>query len=271
MDQPLAVPSTEPRPSRFDLHGRLFGASFRIHPFFWPATAAVGWHFYVYPDQGNLGLFFLWMLCVLVGLLIHDLGHVVMGRLLGVRLGIVWYGLGSAITNLETLHRRPARLAVYLAGPAAQLLVFVALWSFTSMPGGFAEFIPYKEVRVWTGNGLAMFMFLNFFWAVLNLVPIWPLDGGLFFREWCTGLFGRSGPTIALIVCIFVSAGLSLWFGHCTGLYAPFRFDPHGSVLLQQYTILLLFSVFLVIAGFRRLRIEYREWRGQTAKAPRRD
>lgn len=199
----------------------------------------------------------------MLSLLIHDIGHVAAGRLFGLRLGIVWYGLGSRVTGLEALPRRPQRLAVHLAGPLAQLLVFTGLW-FVTQAGAFVEHVTASAlVREWVSSGVGLFMIFSLVWGVINLLPIWPLDGGFFFWEWCAGLFGRPGPMIALIVCILVSAGLGMMFANWIAVYLPLRFDPRGSVSLQQYAILLAFSVFFLTSGSRAWRAEYRSWRAE--------
>jgi stage IV sporulation protein FB len=78
-----------PRPTRLDLHGEVFGVPIRIHPLFWPAAAALGWGAYANPDQGSVAMLLLWVLCVTVSLLIHELAHVAVARMFGARLGIV--------------------------------------------------------------------------------------------------------------------------------------------------------------------------------------
>ena len=36
---------SEPQPSPYDLHFRLFGTPVRVHPFFWLFSAILGWPF----------------------------------------------------------------------------------------------------------------------------------------------------------------------------------------------------------------------------------
>jgi Zn-dependent protease len=198
-----AVYLLEPNHTNFDLTWRMFGVSVRVHPMFWLLCAVLGWQFVRVPGLG-LAMFFIFVACVFVSVLIHEMGHVVMGRLFGRRSHIVLYGFGGlAISNYE-LEKRWQRILVAFAGPLAGLLLFGAVWLFT------AYGLPALEV----GQSMPLLFFtlgclfyINLVWSVLNLVPIWPLDGGKISREICTGLAPRSGLRLSLGIS-FVLSGL---------------------------------------------------------------
>ena len=62
------------------------------------------------------------------------------------------------------------------------------------------------------GDDLAFLMEINLFWPILNLLPIWPLDGGQMAREVFVAASPRNGDSITLAVSAGV-AGLAAL--HC--------------------------------------------------------
>ena len=52
---------------------------------------------------------------------------------------------------------------------------------------------------------------INFFWALLNLAPIYPLDGGQIAREVCLLLDVRSGVRNSLMLSLATGAGIAIY------------------------------------------------------------
>src|SRR5262245_18413151 len=111
--------------SPFELRWRLFGIRFRIAPSFWIMSALMGWLMLSWsPLPGNywanLGL---WVLCTLISVLVHELGHVVVARCFGQPGEITLAGLGGqAAGKYEYLTPRE-RILVAAAGPGAGFLL----------------------------------------------------------------------------------------------------------------------------------------------------
>jgi len=254
----------EPRRTWLDLRWRLFGVSVRVHPFFWVVAAALGWGFYAEPDRGGLGLLGLWIVCTLFSVLVHEFGQVAAARLFGARLHIVLYALGGLAAGLDAIKSRGQRLAVLLAGPLAQGILLGGLWALTSERWPFPSFL---RERPWTAelaaNGLYMLFLINLSWLVLNLLPIWPLDGGFITWEVCEWLLGPRGHAVSLGVCLFVTGLVGLRIGQAAHELLPYRYDSRFGVDLQQYGILLLFCALLIGSGFQALRAERRHYREQ--------
>jgi Zn-dependent protease len=53
-------------------------------------------------------------------------------------------------------------------------------------------------------------LFINLFWPLLNLLPIWPLDGGQISREVCVGLMRDTGLRVSLGISILVAGLLAV-------------------------------------------------------------
>jgi membrane-associated protease RseP (regulator of RpoE activity) len=49
---------------------------------------------------------------------------------------------------------------------------------------------------------LMMLIMINFYWAMLNLLPVWPLDGGQITRDLCNMISPRQGMTVSLWISI---------------------------------------------------------------------
>jgi Zn-dependent protease len=202
----------EPEPTQFDLHFRLPGLDVpvRVHPMFWVLTAVLGWGAYAQPPFG-LGFVLLWVACVFLSVLIHELGHVLAGRAFGSSGYIVLYSFGGLAVGSSDLPRRWQRIVVYAAGPGAQFLVLGLVW--LTGPRVFVRLAPAYPLA-----GAATYLMLwqiNLYWPLLNLLPIWPLDGGRISREVLEGAMGQRGVEASLVVSMVVAgaaaADILLW------------------------------------------------------------
>src|SRR6516225_592395 len=96
----------------------MFGIDVRVHPMFWLVTVLMGW---ANRDHGFAYLL-LWVVCIFVSILIHELGHVVMGIVFGSRGRIVLYSFGGLAIGSANVRNRWERIAVLFAGPCAGFL-----------------------------------------------------------------------------------------------------------------------------------------------------
>ena len=117
----------EPAETQFDLRWNMFGVPVRVHPMFWLMTAFLGWN--LTSRDNGLRLLLLWIICVFVSILLHELGHVFVGRFFGSRGHIVLYSFGGLAVGSKALASRWQRIAVSLAGPLVQLLLFGILFA----------------------------------------------------------------------------------------------------------------------------------------------
>src|SRR6516165_4479720 len=115
----------EPDQTRFDLRWRMFGTPIRVHPMFWLISLILGYDVTI---RAGIGYVLAWVGCVFVSVLLHEFGHVWMGRLFGSQGYIVLYSFGGLAVGSNLLSRRWQRILVLLAGPLIQLLLWTALW-----------------------------------------------------------------------------------------------------------------------------------------------
>jgi Zn-dependent protease len=202
----------EPEPTTFDLRFRLFGTYVRVHPMFWLVTGLLGWGVTSRPllPGNGLGDLAVWVFCAFVSILLHEFGHVWMGRLFGSEGHIILYGMGGLAVGSNNLYDRWKRILVSFAGPGIQLVLFGLLWGTRTAGlwprlGAREESVGQLVVLV----VLAHLWVINLFWPILNLLPVWPLDGGMITREVCTGVSPSRGLLVSLWISLIVSVALA--------------------------------------------------------------
>ncbi|MES2980912.1 MAG: M50 family metallopeptidase [Verrucomicrobiota bacterium] len=110
------------------------------------------------------------MLAGFISILVHELGHALTAKHFGKRVEIVLQAFGgyAAYSGGRTLSRVQSFL-ITAAGPAIQILL------------GAAVLVLLKQVDGISEKGLYFFRTLcliSFGWAILNLLPVLPMDGG---------------------------------------------------------------------------------------------
>lgn len=163
---------------------RLFDFPIFIHWFFWVNCALLGGALQADSPERMQALIGLLLMAAL-SVLIHELGHALVMRHYGDRqVGIVLYAFGGLARGSRWLSRWED-VAVSLAGPFLQLgagLAMHVLLSLWHPSWGVGHYV------------LICFRDISLFWAVLNLLPIIPLDGG----HVASALFGSSNRLSAL-------------------------------------------------------------------------
>ena len=142
-----------------------------------------------------------WIFVVFLSVLVHELGHAVVGRLYGGRPEVRLEAFGGVTIPQFRVRPRPAQQFVLsLAGPVAGLLL-----------GGLAlalqQILPPERGSI-TALALALFQIVSVDWAIFNLLPILPLDGGQMTLAFLEGV--RKRPSVALASWISVLAALAV-------------------------------------------------------------
>ncbi|HTU92277.1 MAG TPA: M50 family metallopeptidase [Gemmataceae bacterium] len=243
----------ESRPTRWDLHWRMFGSELRIRPVFWASCVLLGLIVFRDPDIGGMGMFWFWIVAVLISLLAHETCHFLAARLFGASIRVVLSGLGGQVHGLDE-RKRWQRVLILLAGPLGNLLLSVALWVIAD-----PQWNPLPIYRLgadWTiflVNAVKIAWLFNVFWVLLNVLPLWPLDGGRIAVEIGEALLGRYGRIAALLVSLAACLLLSLTVVCWARLGLTDRFDPRYALSLFYFLILSLYCYFFWISAFRAL------------------
>lgn len=200
----------EPAPSPFDLRWRMFGIGVRVHPTFWLFSILFGWRLM----ERDPWLVVVWVACMFVSILFHELGHVITGRIFGSPGNIVLYSFGGLAIGSYQYARPWQRIIIALAGPAAGFALFGIVHGLDHFV--FKEVFDVARFDERFHEAIVFLLFMNFYWSILNLIPIFPLDGGQVLREVCSMVSPRRGTQTAL--------GLSFVIGGLVALYGGLAF-----------------------------------------------
>jgi Zn-dependent protease len=230
----------EPTHTPYDLHFRLFGVPVRVHPMFWLLSAILGW------DWIHLGVLYvvLWVACVFLSILVHELGHVFMAQAFGNRSHIVLYSFGGLAIRNRIEPYRWQRIAVSFAGPLAGLLLYVLVWLFDTYTRPRID--PEGGMPV-LGAAVYMLLFMNLVWSLLNLLPIWPLDGGKISQEVLTGLSPGNGLRLALGISFLTAAVLAVHALMSANGRPLLTFLPVGDVFMALFFGMLALESFWML------------------------
>jgi stage IV sporulation protein FB len=216
----------EPPRTQADLHFVLFGIPVRIHPLFW--LVAVLFNLSAPPLH-----VLLWVAALLVSILIHELGHAVVMRWFGDHPRIVLHGFGG-LAIPEGVGRRPGpwgQILISFSGPGIEFLaavVVVAALLLAGLGDSIAYYGPFRHDATRTidllhfvpladidnQEQLSLFLFYFFqvsvYWGLINLLPIYPLDGGHIAQELLMLANPRDGARQSLLLSISTAGALAV-------------------------------------------------------------
>ncbi|HJQ79022.1 MAG TPA: site-2 protease family protein [Lacipirellulaceae bacterium] len=242
----------EPPSTQADLHFRLFGFPIRVHPFFWLVTLVLGLGGDVADPINTL----IWVAVVFVSILVHELGHAFLQRYYGGEPRITLYSFGG-LASCDDCDRSPrAQILISLAGPLAGFLLaglVIAVLAVTGHLRGFeaslipVDWVPFdlrylqqyeklspRDTLIWD------LLQVNILWGLMNLLPIYPLDGGRIARELFTLNNARSGIIQSLQLSIGVAA-----------LVAVYALAANRDVYLCILFVLLAYGNFQTLQNYR--------------------
>ncbi len=186
--------------TRYDLRFQALGIPVRIHPFFWVLSFILG-----FQDgrPNNIPLALLFVACAFLSILVHEFGHGLVAKAQGFRPSeILLYAFGGLCSYHADRQRPGQRLAVLIWGPGAGFVLAGLVMLAYSVAFGLtaedhlalvAQFFGQKtdltsvfdKLEFTNPHALNLrfefywsMLWINIMWGLLNLLPIWPLDGG---------------------------------------------------------------------------------------------
>lgn len=221
------------------LNFTLFGIPVRVQPFFWLIALLIALFVsgVLHRQPGPEMIFptMIWIVMVFFSVLIHELGHALTGlKVGGGQAAIELHGLGGLAYNQGGRFDRTGRRWMIAMGPGAGFLfgligllvmfllygvpnaiylagLIIAPKTWISIAGANLELISYylNEKSGW----IVMFkawIWINFWWGILNLLPIHPLDGGQLLETFL------KSPKLLHKIALIASIGAAL-FGMLIG------------------------------------------------------
>jgi membrane-associated protease RseP (regulator of RpoE activity) len=243
-----------PPTTRYDLRFSIAGIPVSVHPLFWLVTLLLG-------STGDLLLIPIWIAVLFVSILVHELGHALAFRRYGQRSRIVLHfagGLtipepvswGSGYANVGLSPNQ--HIFITLAGPGAGFIFAALIIGLVTVVGGSVittplfGFIPLPLNALLPFGGrvlsvmISMLLWVNIFWGLINLVPVYPLDGGNVTRNVLIQVDPVDGVRKSLWISVIAGGLLAL----------------AGFIYLRSIFIALLFGL-LAFQSFQALQRRY--------------
>jgi len=211
----------------------IFGVPVEIQPMFWLTGALLGGATTA-NTQEDIMRVIVFIVIMAISILVHELGHALVGRRLGGGYAtITLWGLGGLAYNHGGRFTKAGNFWRVAAGPGAGfalgLFVTLLLCLGFGLMGGlnittwllFRQVIasPTEEVISFINDGgqkvaiVRAFLQINFWWGVINLLPVLPLDGGrivdLFVKP--QKRVYQIGVIAATSMAIFAATRMGLW------------------------------------------------------------
>lgn len=232
-----------------DLHFSLFGIPVRVHPFFWVVALLLGMR------SNDVISLLVWVVAVFLGIVVHEMGHALVMRSYGFSPWITLYGLGGMASYNQAQMYGPQersaqrQITIAAAGPIAGFLFAAAVAMLLTLAGYSLAtqlgapygilLIPQEQIG---SPALTRFvfdlMFISITWGLVNLLPVFPLDGGQIAREILQSFNPAGGLRQSLILSMVVAGamavvGVFVWQSLFVGLL--FGFMAYSSYqTLQQ-------------------------------------
>ncbi len=156
---------------------------------------------------GFQGVGFVFVGVVTFSILVHEMGHALVAQYFRLSPSIVLHGWGG-LCHHERPQRESHDALIIAAGPAAGFaLGFLALALYLFAPPTVLE--PGSlGTRI-----VEWLVYINLFWSFINILPLWPLDGGQLFRLGMVKAFGglrgeRIAHGVGTVMGVLVAIGM---------------------------------------------------------------
>jgi stage IV sporulation protein FB len=224
----------DPGTTQYDLRFSVLGIPVRVHPLFWLIGLLLG------SARPELSLVTIWVGCLFVSILVHELGHALVARSYGWHPDIVLHGFGG-FARYSPGHGYTRKRAIWIAfaGPLAGFALYaVVLCADLWIDAGVAEDQAWARTLMSSSAAggidfaIRQLKFINLFWGLVNLMPVFPLDGGKICFELCNGRGSYSGQSRAYQIGMMAAGLMALYFANLQMYLAALMF---GSLAYQNY------------------------------------
>lgn len=227
---------SDPGTTQYDLRFSVLGIPVRVHPMFWLIGLLLG------SATPQLSLVAIWIGCLFVSILVHELGHALAARSFGWSPDIVLHGFGGfARYSPGYGYTRGRAIWITFAGPLAGFGLFAIVyaihrgidfafegqqsWAMTLVSGS-----AWPSIRF----AITQLEWINLFWGLFNLLPVFPLDGGQICAELLNARTVHSGRVRAHQIGMMTAGLVAMFFLSSNRLFGGLMF---GSLAYQNYQI----------------------------------
>jgi uncharacterized membrane protein (UPF0136 family) len=223
-----------PARTEFDLNFRLLGIPTRISPLFWIVAMFMG------ANLSSGVAFALWIVAVLVSIMVHEFGHALTARRFGEDPEVVLYELGGLCVYQPFRQTPWRRFVVLMMGPGAGFLfmglILLAIFGlFRTNP---ADLWNLRGL-VGRSGSLTLFLYFLFYinitWGLINLLPVFPLDGGQMALIVFNHFNRRNGTRWSFVVSLVCGASVAIYMATKENYMPAILF---GLLAFRSYQIL---------------------------------
>lgn len=238
----------EPPRTNYDLCFSIAGIPVRVHPMFWLLAVILGY-------SEDLKQVLIWVAVVFVSILVHEMGHAFTMRRFGEQPHVLLYMMGGMAYSYSSHGRSRntfVQIVISAAGPAAGFalagMTVAAVYAYggaVTLDFSGESFIPWViHLKPSEPFNLLLYvlisdmLWVNIFWGLLNLLPLFPLDGGQIARAIFLKQDPWRGLRNSLVLSVVTGAALAI-FG---GLYL-------GSIFMAVMFGMLAYSSWQALQG----------------------
>lgn len=175
----------------------LFGIPVSVQPWFWVTMAFIGGGLHA-SNSLQIMLVAVFAFAGFLSILIHEMGHAMMIRKYGLPTSITLVAFGGFASYPSGRLNRKQSFLVTAAGPGVQFAFGILLVLF-------AQFIEIPQGSLF-GPFLRDLILVSIVWAVLNCLPIYPLDGG----QMLAAILGPQRQRYVHLISAIVAVALGL-------------------------------------------------------------
>lgn len=257
----LAVLKTQKMKGSFKL-GKVSGIGIFIH---WTFTLLILFIIFMNYKSGQNVTQIIWsvvfILCIFVTVLLHELGHALAAKNYNIKTKDITLLPIGGLARLERLPEKPSEeLIVAFAGPLVNITLAFITGIFITIPDTSEQLMAELSNGVNANNFFLNFFLVNFWLALFNLIPAFPMDGGRILRALlsfklqrhvATRISARIGQLLAMgfiifgfftspilvFIGIFVIIGAQVEADYTESKFILKGFKVHDVVMKQYPTI----------------------------------
>lgn len=201
--------------------GKIAGIGLYIH---WTFSLLIAFIIFVNYKNGQSPIQILWSVLfissVFVTVFMHELGHALAAKNYHIDTKDITLLPIGGLARLDKIPEKPLEeLVVAIAGPLVNITLAIITGLFITIPSDSNELMAKLSNGVNANNFFLNFFIVNFWLALFNLIPAFPMDGGRILRALLSFKLERNVATkIAARIGQFIAVGFIL-LGF---LYNPF-------------------------------------------------
>lgn len=199
--------------------GRISGIKIEIH---WTFLILIAWVIFTSLRTNTESQQIMWsvllILAVFVCVILHELGHALAAKKFNIKTTSITLLPIGGLAQMEQIPEKPKEeLVIAFAGPAVNLVIVALLYPMTGISS--SSELQELNSKIDPGNFITVLMIVNFWLAIFNLIPAFPMDGGRVFRAL---LSFKLGHVRATQIAASVGQVLGIFFIFFGFFYNPF-------------------------------------------------